>query len=363
MRVGIWSFLRLTKRRIALLLIIVIVAAAAAVAAVRRQPVHYKATAVVFLAQTLGAGSTQYSIDPIAAGYESALSLPAVQQQAAQALRGSPARLGTFAVGHTSGDPNVSLTVDNTDPALASQVARQLAVVGLTNVAAQDVRQNQLVQQQAVAAFQAAQRDLTNYAQTTGIPDVDAALNAASTQVLTLQTSGSSSRALADAQARYSRLIGLQPQYDLLLGLRASAQQNLSGAQSSLAAARSQSVAFTQPGNVTIIGTERVSRTTSLLRAGVGAAVVAALLVLLAMAGLESRRRRIFPAEAATARPSLARNPGPAVEPDAVSADERTAATTMARLRRDPGVQPESLSSGSQTEIVRASVPSTQAAR
>jgi hypothetical protein len=354
----IWSFLRLSARRILVLVLIVIIAVAAAVTLVRRQAPHYKATAIVFLAQTLSGGSTQFSIDPVAAGYESDLSLPSVRGQTAQQLGVSPSRLGSVAVAHASGDPNVILVVDNTSRALAAQVAQRLASVGLATVASQDVRQNEQVEQQAVVAFQTAQLNLTRYAKKTGVPDVDAALNAVSSQVLANQASGSSAIALAQAQARYTRLIKLQPEYDLLLGLRTSAQQNLSSAQASLAAARSQSVAVTQPGNVTLLGSARVSRSTALLRAGAGAGVVATILVLVVMGLFEFRRRARQPEEVRARhsrtsldRPSLtdavgparpALLPGAAADDDGFTAGVRvrtplSGLRSSARVPDDPG--------------------------
>jgi hypothetical protein len=295
MEVG--SFLTLSRGRVRFLIVIgIIVAVAASLALLATQPRKYKATGVVFLAQTLG-NTDASTVAATVNDFKTAITLPEVEQKVASDANVSKSSLSGLSVSADSTSQTLKLSYASKDAGVATNVVR---------VATRDALNLLFTQQQSAASqrlaiaqksYDTAAAALTAFQKTNNVGNVDDDIARRSDDILTLRSqiatgdSSAASRSLLTAkQDELNNLVGLDVTYQRLTADLKRADDSRTGAENYLDTIAGRLATLDTKQAVVVPTPTAESRVTTVLPALI-AAIVVVIAAALAMAWGDRRRR------------------------------------------------------------------------
>ena len=297
-------FLDLTVRRQFLLAAVVLFSLVATIAVVLAQPPRYEGRAVVFLSKYFP-GRSGFDMDPFVATFQASLSLPEATLATAEAT-GLP--VDEIARGLSSTRPTqgtiVSISFKGASrPDAAAQVPREAALAALRNLAGQERAQAEAQLEQAFAAAQKAQEELSAFESSTAFSNLDAEIETVRQRVAALRTSQPNGPELAAATKTLAELGALRSRRDVLLSRLEAANDDLVEAEGNARVAAGRVTAIDTPGLITQGAAARQPRTTAVARGAVGSLLVSlsACLALFALADARVRRRIVVGPQGAPA--------------------------------------------------------------
>jgi hypothetical protein len=295
MEVG--SFLTLSRGRIRFLVIIgVIVAVGASFALLATQPRKYKATGVVFLAQTLG-NADAATVASTVNDFKTAITLPEVEQKVASDAGVSQSSLSNLTTAADASSQTLKLSYTAKDPQVGTNVVRVATRDALNLLFTQ--QQSAAEQRLAIAekSYDAAAKALTDFQQKNNVGNVDDDIARRSDDILTLRSqiaggdSTAASRLLLTAkQNELNNLLGLDVTYQKLSADLKRADDSRGGAENERDTIAGRLATLDTKQAVVVPTPTETSRVTTVLPALI-AAVIVVIAAALAMAWGDRRRR------------------------------------------------------------------------
>lgn len=248
----IGTFLRLSRRRIAVLLVASVLSGIAAGAATALRGTSYRAEAVVFTAQVFSSDSS--NVNERVSDLQTALSLPSVLSEAADASGGDPSAIASRL--QYEQEPNglsVRLSYTDADAELAQRVVEQVVLAGIGLLIDQEVEAAQRTESQANDDLDSAVQDLGQFQQSSGAADVVGEVERRSTDILALRNeialgaTPALSALLTQKEAELQALVAEYATYQRLNTEYDRASEDLQAAQRSVNTAESQRGALQSP--------------------------------------------------------------------------------------------------------------------
>lgn len=333
--------LKLTRKRIRLLgLLVVLAGVVGACLGLLIQSGSYSAKSTVFVSSVLNSSSNSTDLSSSVGDFETAIKLPEVERAVAQAANEPVSEIRSrLKASSPTGGTAVTVSFSDHVRDKAENVVNTAAKATMQALVRQhiDSAQSQVIA--ATTAVTTAQGALNQFNVSTGYPDYEGEYQSVQQSVLSLQ--GQNSPQLAQQQQLLNTLSAQQPRYQMLNSVLQQAQQSLGNANQSLTAAQGS---YTAINSSTILTPPTVTHTGAAsyaIRSGVGSAVAALVLGLLAFFGVDYLKRRKVSGEEepvrSTETTSASLQRPPTEEPSVAesSEDKQTPSAPAAKPRPD----------------------------
>jgi hypothetical protein len=300
----IFSYLRLTARRVVALTLVAGLAGAGAGYAVTRSPSSYQADATVFVGQALPSGSSSFDLPALVADFQAALRLEPVISNTAAAAALAPDDFTVVALRNGDGG-TVRVTATAPTAVAAEAVASSISLEAMKFVTVRQVERAANLEAQRATEAEASRAALSKLDAANGFVDPIAQYATVQAQATRLQldaenpgsglTDGQRAGQLEQARTLRDSLpqLALKAQrYQSASRTVTDAEANVSAATRDRVAAESVQTSATSPESVAADEASPISVLPSLMRASGGAVLVTAAAGVGLIALLEERRRR-----------------------------------------------------------------------